>query len=96
MVWPAIALRTARRAAIARFGSNPAGAHPAMTDHPPPIILGIESSCDEMAAAILGADLEVLASVVHGQAEVHRSPLAITFVSSPRLRSSLSSGPASL
>ncbi len=43
-----------------------------MTHHSPPIILGIESSCDEMAAAIIGADLEVLASVVHGQDEVHQ------------------------
>jgi N6-L-threonylcarbamoyladenine synthase len=34
------------------------------------LVLGIESSCDEMAAAVLrGRD--VLASIVHGQADVH-------------------------
>ena len=34
-------------------------------------ILGIESSCDEMAAAVV-LDGRVLASVVHGQGELHR------------------------
>ncbi len=36
------------------------------------IVLGIESSCDEMAAAIVRGDREVVASVVHGQDDVHR------------------------
>ncbi len=35
-------------------------------------ILGIESSCDEMAAAVVRDGREILASCVHGQAEVHR------------------------
>ena len=35
-------------------------------------VLGIESSCDEMAAAVLRDGREILASVVHGQVEVHR------------------------
>jgi N6-L-threonylcarbamoyladenine synthase len=37
----------------------------------PEIVLGIESSCDEMAAAVVRRGTEVLASVVRGQAEVH-------------------------
>jgi len=37
----------------------------------PRIVLGIESSCDEMAAALVGDGREVLASVVRGQADVH-------------------------
>jgi N6-L-threonylcarbamoyladenine synthase len=36
-----------------------------------PIVLGIESSCDEMAAAIVRDGREILASAVHGQVEVH-------------------------
>lgn len=36
-----------------------------------PLVLGIESSCDEMAAAVLRGGREVLSSVVHGQAAVH-------------------------
>ncbi|MEE8581156.1 MAG: tRNA (adenosine(37)-N6)-threonylcarbamoyltransferase complex transferase subunit TsaD [Myxococcota bacterium] len=35
------------------------------------LVLGIESSCDEMAAAIVRAGRDVLASVVHGQEAVH-------------------------
>jgi N6-L-threonylcarbamoyladenine synthase len=38
----------------------------------PEIVLGIESSCDEMAAAVVRRGTEVLASVVQGQLEVHR------------------------
>jgi N6-L-threonylcarbamoyladenine synthase len=34
-------------------------------------VLGIESSCDEMAAAVVRGGREVLASVVHDQVEVH-------------------------
>jgi N6-L-threonylcarbamoyladenine synthase len=37
-----------------------------------PLVLGIESSCDEMAAAVVRDGREILASLVHGQAEVHR------------------------
>ena len=37
----------------------------------PHLVLGIESSCDEMAAAILVDGREIAASVVHGQAAVH-------------------------
>ena len=36
------------------------------------IVLGIESSCDEMAAAIIRGNRDVVASVVHGQDDVHR------------------------
>ncbi len=35
-------------------------------------VLGIESSCDEMAAAVVRSGREILASVVHDQTEVHR------------------------
>jgi len=35
-------------------------------------VLGIESSCDEMAAAVVEDGLEVRASTVHGQLDVHR------------------------
>jgi len=35
------------------------------------LVLGIESSCDEMAAAVVRDGREVLASAVHGQNEVH-------------------------
>ena len=35
-----------------------------------PLILGIESSCDEMAAAVLRGGREILSSCIHGQAEV--------------------------
>jgi N6-L-threonylcarbamoyladenine synthase len=35
-------------------------------------VLGIESSCDEMAAAVVQGGLQVLSSVVHGQAAVHQ------------------------
>ena len=38
----------------------------------PEIVLGIESSCDEMAAAIVRRGTEVLASVVQGQVDVHQ------------------------
>jgi N6-L-threonylcarbamoyladenine synthase len=36
------------------------------------IVLGIESSCDEMAAAIIRGNRDVVASVIHGQDDVHR------------------------
>ena len=36
-----------------------------------PLVLGIESSCDEMAAAVLRGGREILSSVIHGQAVVH-------------------------
>ena len=35
-------------------------------------VLGIESSCDEMAAAVVRSGREILASVIHDQADVHR------------------------
>jgi len=35
------------------------------------VVLGIESSCDEMAAAVLRGGREILSSRVHGQAQVH-------------------------
>ncbi len=35
-------------------------------------VLGIESSCDEMACSVIRNGREILASVVHGQVEVHR------------------------
>ncbi|MDX1649970.1 MAG: tRNA (adenosine(37)-N6)-threonylcarbamoyltransferase complex transferase subunit TsaD [Myxococcota bacterium] len=38
----------------------------------PRFVLGIESSCDEMAAAVVEDGTRVRASVVHGQVEVHR------------------------
>jgi len=37
-----------------------------------PLVLGIESSCDEMAAAVVRGGREILASVVEGQHDVHR------------------------
>jgi len=36
-----------------------------------PLVLGIESSCDEMAAAVLRDGREILSSSIHGQARVH-------------------------
>jgi len=36
------------------------------------LVLGIESSCDEMAAAVVRGGCEVLSSRVHGQQELHR------------------------
>ena len=36
------------------------------------LVLGIESSCDEMAAALVRGEREIVASVVHRQLEVHR------------------------
>ncbi len=36
------------------------------------LVLGIESSCDEMAAAVVRDGRQVLSSVVRGQVEVHR------------------------
>jgi N6-L-threonylcarbamoyladenine synthase len=38
----------------------------------PDLVLGIESSCDELAAAVVRGGREIVASVVHGQVEVHR------------------------
>ncbi len=38
---------------------------------PAPLVLGIESSCDEMAAAVLRGGREIVSSAVHGQANVH-------------------------
>jgi N6-L-threonylcarbamoyladenine synthase len=35
------------------------------------LVLGIESSCDEMAAAVLRGGREVVSSAIHGQHEVH-------------------------
>jgi len=35
------------------------------------LVLGIESSCDEMAAAVLRGGREIVSSAVHGQASVH-------------------------
>jgi len=49
------------KAQAPRFGS-PAEA---------PLVLGIESSCDEMAAAVLRGGREIVSNVVHGQASVH-------------------------
>jgi N6-L-threonylcarbamoyladenine synthase len=37
----------------------------------PPLVLGIESSCDEMAAAVVRDGREVVSSVVHRQLDVH-------------------------
>ena len=38
---------------------------------PPRFVLGIESSCDEMAAAVVRDGTEIVGSTVRGQAEVH-------------------------
>ena len=40
--------------------------------HPVTWVLGIESSCDEMAAAVVREGREIASSCVHGQDEVHR------------------------
>ena len=45
-----------------------------MTSHPAPseaLVLGIESSCDETAAAVVRGGLEVLSSKVHSQIDEH-------------------------
>lgn len=47
-----------------------------MTDASPklpeePLVLGIESSCDEMAAAVLRGGREIVSSAVYGQEKVH-------------------------
>ena len=39
---------------------------------PAPLILGIESSCDETAAAVVRAGREVMGTAVHTQIPVHR------------------------
>ena len=36
-----------------------------------PLVLGIESSCDEMAAAVLRGGREIVSSAIHGQEKVH-------------------------
>ncbi len=36
------------------------------------IVLGIESSCDEMAASVVREGREIVSSVIHGQEQVHR------------------------
>jgi len=36
------------------------------------LILGIESSCDEMAAAVLRGEREILSNIIHEQADVHQ------------------------
>jgi N6-L-threonylcarbamoyladenine synthase len=38
----------------------------------PELVLGIESSCDEMAAAVVRGGSEILSSAVRGQADLHR------------------------
>ena len=38
----------------------------------PKYVLGIESSCDEMAAAVVRDATQIVSSVVHGQAAVHQ------------------------
>ena len=43
-----------------------------MADATPELVLGIESSCDEMAAAVVRRGREVLASRVQGQHDLHR------------------------
>jgi len=43
-----------------------------MTDITPKIILGIETSCDETAAAIVTSDGSILSNVVASQVETHR------------------------
>jgi N6-L-threonylcarbamoyladenine synthase len=40
--------------------------------HASSIVLGIESSCDEMAAAIVRGGRDIVSSVIHGQDDVHR------------------------
>ncbi len=42
------------------------------TPDPHPLILGIESSCDETAAALVSGDKSILAHVVAGQLETHQ------------------------
>ena len=37
-----------------------------------PVILGLESSCDDSAAALVTADRQILAQAIVGQAEAHR------------------------
>ncbi len=48
-------------------------AHTSLMDTLPaaPLVLGIESSCDEMAAAVLRGGREIVSSRIHGQETVH-------------------------
>ncbi len=45
---------------------------PAPRGAPPTWVLGVESSCDEMAAAVVRDGREIAASCIHGQEAVHR------------------------
>ena len=49
----------------------PHSAHRCHTGDRSRLVLGIESSCDEMAAAVVRGGHEILSSVVHSQDEVH-------------------------
>ena len=42
-----------------------------MTEQPDLIILGIESSCDETAAAVVRGGREVLSNVISSQIDIH-------------------------
>ena len=44
-----------------------------MTAPSPPIMLGIETSCDETAAAVVTGDRRILSNVVFSQIEEHRA-----------------------
>ena len=42
-----------------------------MSDKPAPLTLGIETSCDETAAAVLRGETDLLANAVYSQADIH-------------------------
>jgi len=63
---------TAAEPAFAELSfADPASADPASAD-PPSAVLGIETSCDETAAAVVKDGFEVLSSVVSSQVSLHR------------------------
>ncbi len=43
-----------------------------MNEKPPPLVLGIETSCDETAASIVRGDGEILSNIVHSQVDMHQ------------------------
>ena len=50
----------------------PATAETTRVPHHPPLVLGIETSCDDTACAVLDGEGRVLASVVSSQLAAHR------------------------
>ena len=64
--------RARRRAPAGPQPEGPGAASPPPLPALPEWVLGIESSCDEMAAAVVRRGVEIVATSVRGQADVHR------------------------